>query len=176
MAKLVYQTYGDALFQLAVEENKVDELFSETKAMKEIFEKNEELLKLLTNPKIDKQEKLNIVENIFSGRASKDLVGFLKVIITKDRQRYVIGIFDYFIAAAKEYKKIGVVYVTTAIPLDDIGREKVVKKLLETTKYEELEMNYSVDAEIIGGMIIRIGDRVVDSTIRTKITKLSKQL
>ena len=54
--------------------------------------------------------------------------------------------------------------------------EKVVKKLLETTKYEELEMNYSVDAEIIGGMIIRIGDRVVDSTIRTKITKLSKQL
>ena len=72
MAKLVYQTYGDALFQLAVEENKVDELFSETKAMKEIFEENEELLKLLTNPKIDKQEKLNIVENIFSGRASKD--------------------------------------------------------------------------------------------------------
>ncbi len=176
MAKLVYQTYGDALFQLAVEENKVDELFSEITAMKEIFEENEELLKLLTNPRIDKEEKMTVVENIFSGRASKDLVGFLKVIITKDRQRYVIGILDYFIAAAKEYKKIGVVYVTTAIPLDDMGRQKVVHKLLETTKYEELEMNYTVDKEIIGGMIIRIGDRVVDSTVRTKISKMSKQL
>ena len=64
MAKLVYQTYGDALFQLAVEENKVDELFSETKAMKEIFEENEETQKKKRKKEIINSQ--NFILNFFN--------------------------------------------------------------------------------------------------------------
>ena len=54
--------------------------------------------------------------------------------------------------------------------------QKVEKKLLETTKYESFEMCYHVDESLIGGMVIRIGDRVVDSSIKTKLYKLSREL
>ena len=66
--------------------------------------------------------------------------------------------------------------MSTAIALSDKQKDEIVKRLLETTKYESFEMNYKVDESLIGGMIIRIGDRVVDSSIKTKLYELSKDL
>ena len=76
----------------------------------------------------------------------------------------------------KEVKKIGVAHVTTALELTDEQKEQIVKRLLETTAYESFEMTYAVDKSLIGGMVIRIGDRVVDSSIKTKLYELSKDL
>ena len=55
-------------------------------------------------------------------------------------------------------------------------KDEIVKKLLETTHYVEIEMNYEVDASLIGGMVIRIKDRVVDSSIKTKLNNMAKSL
>lgn len=176
MAKLVSKTYGDALFELALEEGNLDTLFEEAKVIKNLFLYNSELIKLLNHPKIDKEEKIKVIEDIFNDRASKDMVGFLNVVVKKERQKEIINILDYFIAIVKEYKKIGVAYVTTAFLLDEEKKKQIADRLVETTKYEKVEMNYIVDQNIIGGMIIRIGDRVVDSSIRTKINKLSREL
>lgn len=176
MAKLVSKTYGDALFELALEENKLDILFEESKVIKEVFQSNSELIKLLNHPKIDKDEKIKVIENIFSDRASKDFVGFLTIVVKKERQNDIINILDYFIGIVKEYKKIGVAYVTTAIELDEKRKKEVEDKLLATTGYETFEMNYAVDKDIIGGMIIRLGDRVVDTSISRKIENLSREL
>ena len=74
MAKLVNKTYGDALFDLAVSEGKTDTLFQEAVELREIFGENPDLLKLLTNPRIEKNEKIQIVENIFGGRASEEIL------------------------------------------------------------------------------------------------------
>ena len=76
----------------------------------------------------------------------------------------------------KEEKRIGSARVVTTIELSEEQKEKVEQKLLKTTSYEQFEMNYEVDASLIGGMVIRIGDRIVDSSIRTKLYELSKNL
>ena len=155
MAKLVSKTYGDALFELALEEDRLDSLFEESKVIREVFLTNSELIKLLNHPKIDKEEKISIIENIFTDRVSKDMVGFLVLVIKKERQNSILEILDYFIALVKEYKKIGVAYVTTAVEMTDDQKK---------------------DKDIIGGIIIRIGDRVVDNSIKLKLNELSKDL
>ena len=66
--------------------------------------------------------------------------------------------------------------MTTAVPLKDSQCKEVEKKLLDTTRYKSMEISYDVDASLIGGMVIRIGDRVVDSSIRTKLSELQKDL
>ena len=76
----------------------------------------------------------------------------------------------------KEEKKIGVAYVTTAVELSEEKKQNVKVRLLQTTQYKEMEMNYSVDESLIGGMVIRIKDRVVDSSVRTKLEEMKKQL
>lgn len=176
MAKLVSKTYGDALFELALEQNAVDELSKEVQAVSEALRENEELMKLMEHPKIVKEEKLQIIESIFKGRVSDDLTGFLSLIVSKDRYGEIFAIFDFFMSRVREYKHIGVASVTTAVKLKEKQKKAVVERLLATTGYESFEMNYAVDAGLIGGMVIRIGDRVVDSSIKHKLEQMSREL
>ena len=85
MAKLVSKTYGDALFELAVSENKIDALFEEAQLLVTVFSENVELMKLLNHPKIVKEEKISVIENIFKGKVSDDMTGFLTLIVRKAR-------------------------------------------------------------------------------------------
>ena len=103
-------------------------------------------------------------------------MNFLEIVVSKERYRDLPEIFDYFTARVKEQKKIGIAQVTTALELSDAQRSAVKAKLLETSGYKEMEMYFYTDPALIGGMVIRIGDRVVDSSIRTKLDSLTKQL
>lgn len=176
MAKLISKTYGEALFELAVEEQKLDVLFEEAKAVRDILRENSDFGKLMGHPKIPGEDKVKVAEEVFKGRVSGELTGFLVLIIEKDRSDEIDDILTYFIDRVKEEKHIGVAFVTTAVELDKATQTKIKQRLLETTKYKEMEMHYTVDTSIIGGMIIRIGDRVIDSSITTKLNELKKQL
>lgn len=176
MAKLISKTYGDALFELAVEENKVDDLLGEIGQLQKVLQENEDFGRLMTHPKINKDEKIQVVTNVFKGRISDELLGFLTIIISKDRYQEIDGILEYFLTEVKKYKGIGVATVTTAVPLREEQRRKVEQRLLDTTDYKSMEIHYRQDAALIGGMVIRIGDRVVDSSISTKLNELQKDL
>lgn len=176
MAKLISGTYGEALFELAVEEDRLDLLAEEIQMLRRILAENEDLEKLMNHPKISKDEKRQVMENIFKERISEELMGLLSIIITKDRYRELDAVLEYFLNRVKEVKGIGVAYVTTVSGLSDVQKEQIVSKLLATTGYQQMEMHYQEDKDLIGGMVIRIGDRIVDSSIRTKLEELQKQL
>ena len=176
MAKLIEGSYGDALFELALEQNELDSIAEQVDVLAQSFAENPELKKLLTHPKISKEEKISVIENIFKGRFSDDIVGFLVIITEKDRGAKIEEVLNYFQAKVREYKKIGVAHVVSATELSEEQKTRVVEKLLQQTSYESFEVDYSVDASLIGGMVIRIGDRVVDSSIRTKLDNMTKNL
>lgn len=176
MAKLISKTYGEALFELAVEEEKTDIMLEEINSMKNIFLENPEYLKFLTHPRISVEEKVKTTENIFSGRIDRQILGFLGIIISKGRCENLLEILEYFLDRIKEFKGIGVAYVTTPIELKKEKKEAICEKLLATTSYKEMEIHYSVNPGLLGGMQIRIGDRVVDSSIQTKLNQLQRDL
>lgn len=176
MAKLVSKTYGEALFDLCLENQSVDVTESEIKAVKEAFASDADLYKFLNHPKITKEEKVALIEKVFKGHVSDEVTGFLVIIVEKGRYGQINEIFDYFLAKVLEYHKIGIAKVTSAVALTEKQKQDIVAKLLATTSYVQFEMEYQVDASIIGGLIIRIGDRVVDSSIQTKLKNLSKNL
>lgn len=176
MAKLVSKTYGEALFDLALEDGTLTTIIEEVNIVKEAIAKNPDLLKLLSHPKINKEEKISVIENIFKGRVSDSLVGFLVIIVQKDRYDDLDGIFEYFIAKVREYKNASVASVTSAVELTEEQKKQVEQRLLQTTKYSQFELSFYVDKSLIGGLVIRIGDRVVDSSIKTKLQMLAKDL
>ena len=90
MAKLAATTYGDALFELALEESKIDALYDEVLVVLKAFEDNSELNKLLNHPKIDKEEKEKFLESVFGSFVSKNLTGFLMIMVSKDRQQNIV--------------------------------------------------------------------------------------
>lgn len=176
MAKLISKTYGEALFELAVEEEKTDAMLEEIEGIKQILLENQDYLKFLNHPRISVEEKVATTENIFLGKIDKQLIGFLGIIINKGRCDNLMEILQYFLDRVKEFKGIGVAYVTTPYELKEDKKEAICKKLLATTSYKEMEMHYNVKEELLGGMQIRIGDRVVDSSIQTKLNQLQKDL
>ncbi len=176
MAKLVAKTYADALFQLATERSEIDSLFEEVKLLQDLLVQNPELSQLMNHPNIARSEKEEVIENIFKNRVSNDLCGFLVQVVKNDRYEDIPDILECFVAEVKDYKKIGVAYVETPMELTDAQKKKVEEKLTATTDYTTMEMHYTVDPSLIGGMKIRIGDKVVDSSVSTKLAELAKSL
>ena len=176
MAKLVSKVYGDALYEEAMEKNVLSDWFDEVQALEVIFRDNSDLVQFLNHPQIIKEEKIKVMENIFSGKISDGLMGFLVIVIEKGRQNDILPICDYFIERVKEYKKIGIVKVTSAVSLSDEQKARIEKRVLETTAYVSLETAYTVDPSLLGGLVIRIGDRVVDSSVKTHLEELKRDL
>ena len=117
MAKLVSKVYGDALFEAALEDNRLSGLSDEVTAVKEIIAANDDLSKLMDHSHIYKEEKVRLIEEIFGGRVSAELVGLMRMIIEKNHYKELTLVFDYFLDRVKEYQNIGTAYVTSAFEL-----------------------------------------------------------
>ena len=176
MAKLAASAYGQDLYELDIESGSAAGYLDEVQIVLEVFKENGELTDFLNNPKISKTDKVKTMESIFDSRVRKDITGLIVLAVEKDRQNDIRGILEYFITAVKDYLKIGIVSVATPMELSDRQKTEVEKRILDTTAFKKLEMNYSVDKSLIGGMVIRIGDRVVDTSIKTKLAELTKEL
>ena len=176
MDKPVNAVYGDALFQLALEEGKLQEMKAEVETLRQVFIENEELSRILTHPDLDKNAKVNLMENIFKEKCSDNMMGFLSLTVKKGRYEEIISIFDYFIRRAKEEEGIGTASVASAVNLTEKAKKRIEDRLLELTKYKSLEMTYTVDESLIAGLVIRIGGRVADSSMKTKLQNMKKVL
>ena len=178
MATLVSGTYAEALFDAAMETGpaKAAEMMEEILTVRKVLAENPEFDGLMRHPVIPKQEKIRVVKDVFLGRVSDELESFLEIVVSKERYRDLDAIFSCYIDKVKEQRKIGIAYVTTAVELTAGQKNAVEARLLETSGCLEMEMHYSVEPDIIGGMIIRMNGRVVDSSIRTKLDGLTKQL
>ena len=176
MAKLVSKTYGEALYELAKEKKTEAALLDEVTALKDVLKENPDFSKLMVNPRITKEEKVILIREIFENRVSDDLMSFLCVLAEKGRISELDKVLDYFISRIREDEGIGTAYVTTAFSLSEEKKNQIYSKILSTTGYKKLDVIYSVDESIIGGMVIRIRDRVVDSSIRTKLEQMERSL
>ena len=87
MAKLVSKTYGDALFEIAAETGRMEDLCKEAEIVSAVLAENPEISKLMNHPKIVKEEKIEIIENIFKGKISDELVGLIRMIVDKGQDR-----------------------------------------------------------------------------------------
>ncbi len=176
MAKIVAKTYGDALFAQAAQAGRQEAVWEEASRLLEVLEQHPELDKLLGHPGIPKQDKQDVVQKSLQGVVGPELLGLLTVMLAKDRYRHLAAVLEYFGGRVKEAMGIGVAYVSTALPLRPEQREAVEKKLLATGGYTRMEMHYTEDESLIGGMVIRIKDRVVDNSIKSQLAGLTKQL
>ena len=176
MAKLVSKTYGDALFDLGIETSTIDELYNEVSAFGDVLNSNLEFRDLMSHPQISKEDKKSIIEKTLKDSFSSDLIGFVMIVLEKDRFDDMNLIIDYFVSRYKEYKNIGIIQISSAYDLDAKAKSKIEDKLLQTTKYDSLECEYIVDESLIAGLKIKIGDKIVDSTISTRLNQMSSDL
>jgi F-type H+-transporting ATPase subunit delta len=175
MAELIVKTYGSALFDLAREEGLMNTLEAEAKVILAALNENVEFLTILNHPKISKDEKVSLIENTFTEKISKELIGLMVVVIKKDRYNYLTKILKYFLELIKEENRVVTAYITSAKTLNQGQQEKVIERLGTLTK-KKVEPVFSVEESLIGGLVIRIGDKIVDNSVKGKIENMAKEL
>ena len=176
MAREIESVYGGALFEAAVEKGRLRELYEEAGAVIIGLDDNPELVSILENPSIYSDKKEELLKAIFSGRVDELIANTLMLAVEKGHSRYLTKILNVFIKAAMKELGIGEATVRTAFDLSDAQKKQVEDKILTTAKFNEVIIDYKVDKSLIGGMIIKIGDRVVDSSIANQLESLRKSL
>ncbi|PKM51563.1 MAG: ATP synthase F1 subunit delta [Firmicutes bacterium HGW-Firmicutes-7] len=175
MVELVAQRYGTALFELALEKNQINEMEQEVVALKMILSEETELMELISNPKISLNDRKKVIDEIFKDKISDDLIGLIDLTIHKKRQNVLLHIFEDFISKVNAYKGVVIVDVTVYEPLSKDQESELIGRL-ETLTKKTIVLKQSVDESLVGGLIIRMGDRIMNHSVKGMIGAMSKQL
>lgn len=164
------------MFSLALENDKLDTIWEEVSMTRQILSENPTFVKTICHPEITKQDQIKLLDDAFKGKVSDEVMGFFHVLADKKRLKELDAVLEYFDRSAKEYKKIGVVYVTVPMELTKAQQDKIRERILEVSSYETLEMHVETDASLLGGMVIRIGDEILDNSIRSKMEHMARKI
>ena len=164
------------MFSLALENDKLDTIWEEVRMIRQILSENPTFVKTICHPEITKQDQIKLLDDAFKGKVSDEVMGFFHVLADKKRLKELDAVLEYFDRSAKEYKKIGVVYVTVPMELTKAQQDKIRERILEVSSYETLEMHVETDASLLGGMVIRIGDEILDNSIRSKMEHIARKI
>lgn len=170
----VASRYAKSLLGIAIEQNKLEELHKDMQLINTVCAENRDFELLLKSPIVKSDKKGAIITEIFGKNISAISNSFIAIILSKKRENLLADIANAFIEAYKTHKNITTATVTTAIALTD-PQKKAVVSLLNSQGKENVELKEIVNNEIIGGMILRVGDKQVDESIKRKLSNLEME-
>jgi F-type H+-transporting ATPase subunit delta len=175
MVSVVHKRYAQALYDLATEHQKVEEIETEIHQIKEFFDGDSQLAKVLSHPRVHENEKLRILKNVFEGKISTEIMGLLTVVLRKNRQDLLGKIFYEYLNLVKKGKNISTAWITTAVELSDEVKKKIHEKLKNTLK-RDVEIHLNLDEDLLGGMRIQVDNMVLDRSLKGRLEELKKAL
>ena len=167
--------YSKALFNLALENKILDEVFEDVCLVEKTCHQNRALVLLLRSPVVKTDQKMNIFGGVFDRNITKLTSSFLRIIIKKKREPIIFEIAKSFISLYKKHKNISTAIITTAKPLSVDLRSKI-ERYLKSDNKGTIELKEKVDEKIIGGVIITTGDKQLDASVSTEISEIRQML
>ena len=169
---LVSDRYASALYDLASEKKIVDHVLTDLLLIKEIIDKHEELKLVIKSPLIVSNDKLKILQKITNSKKVNELSStFLKVISKNKRFPSLFSIISQFININAHKRGDVLADVTSADKLSE-DQQLNIKNQLSSILGDKLSLSFQVDKKIIGGLIIKVGSKMIDTSVANKINKL----
>jgi len=170
---IVANRYAKSLLELAVEKGQLDKVYADMQYVQSLCANAHDFVRFLNSPIIKTDKKLSVLKEVFAGNISEMSQGFFIILANKRRETYMPEIAKAFIAQYKEHKNIVTAVITSAVGIDATVRAKVLELVKKTAK-GEVELIEKTDKDLIGGFVLRIGDRQVDASVLYKLNKLRK--
>jgi F-type H+-transporting ATPase subunit delta len=172
----VAKRYATALFRLALEIGKVEEIDSEALTLETVFA-DKALLRFFSQPQISRAKKSDFIEANFRGRIHPFLLNLLLILLNKGRIAFATDVFDYYDLLTDRYRGEEEVHIVTAVAVDEMFVERLIERLRRFSKYTDLRVTKSVDTAVIGGVKVYLGRHtVMDGSIATRLTHMREKL
>ena len=168
----VASRYAKSLLELAVEQGKIEEVHKDMLLLDAVCKENYDFVLVLRNPTIKNDKKRAILADIFKGKVSDLTMAIFDIITRKNRESVLPAIASEFHHQYNVFKSIEKATVTTAVMIDKDLRSSFEKIVKQISDKKEVELEEVVDENIIGGYVLKVGDRQIDDSIKSKIKEL----
>jgi F-type H+-transporting ATPase subunit delta len=168
------RVYAEALFEVGRDKGKLDTLQQQLTQFADEVDRNRELQVFFFSPYLSTAEKQEGIERAISG-AEPELTNFLELLVDKHRMTEVFRIRREFDELWKQENRRLDVTVTSAVELDPAVVEKIGQEVERQTG-EKVDLSSRVDGEILGGIVLQVGNMVLDASIRSRLEKLRKSV
>ena len=165
--------YAQAVFEIALERDDMDQWQGDLEALASAMQ-NALFRSVLESPKVRPDVKLELVQKQLSG-SSPLALNLASLLVTKVRAGLAPQIADEFRNLVNAHRGLQSVEVTAALPLDDTTKGHIAEQLAQATG-KEISLSTDTDSDLIGGLVVKIGDRLLDGSTRTKLEELKKTL
>lgn len=170
----VARQYANALYELATEKSCVQQVFDDLSALDQAYREDKVFRTFFTSPNVPEEAKLKSLEAALAGahEMSRSFVGLL---IRKGREALLDNVMDAFEKHRDEVEARVHVHVESAKALESDMRDSLQREIASATK-KEVVIHENVDASLIGGLRVRIGDRMLDASLKSRLTKLARSI
>lgn len=168
-------SFAQALYEIAQESNKEDTFLNEFCDLSLIWSENEELVQMMSHPKISRAEKREFLHTLFEGQIDSVLLRFLDVLVQHDMAGHLCDIYDAFVSCYQGAHHIEVVKVQSAIQLDEMQIDSL-KEMLEKKLNKKVELDIKVDPSLIAGLRVQTKDYLFDNSIISKLKNMKETL
>lgn len=167
--------YAEALFKIAQTEGDLDLVEDELFRFGKLLESNHELKQALSDHSLERAERVKILEELLGDKVSPHTLGLVTFIVAQDRARQLPQILEELSKIAAEARKSVLAEVRSAVPLDDGQRGELARALSKATG-KNVELKVIVDPSIIGGIYAKVGDTIIDGTVKRRLEQLKEQV
>jgi F-type H+-transporting ATPase subunit delta len=167
--------YAKALIQLAIERGELETVFADMQWLRSVCKSNPDFVNVLRSPIIKGDQKNKIITAVTTGRISELTASFNKLLINKTRESDLPEITAAFIQQYKEHKNIHTVKLTTASPVSEAMKNEIMKQIRSTSDMQNIELETSVNEELIGGFVLQAGDKLVDASVAYDLKQIARQ-
>ena len=167
--------YAKSLLDLSKEQNAVEDVKNDMVFFEKIVNDNSELEAILKNPIVPLDKKQGILEGVFGGKVHAITNSFFKLVVKKGRSAILFDTAKQFVQQYNAIKGIVTAEVTSASALTDANRAEVISLVKKELNASEVVVKEKVDPALIGGFILKVGDRQFDASIASGLTKLKKE-
>jgi F-type H+-transporting ATPase subunit delta len=171
----VAKRYAVALFNAAVKQDIAEQVNDDLDSFVQLLRENRGLVGFLKSPEILTEDKKQLVVDVFGDRTAGLFVKFILLLIDKKRLKHILSITDAYGQLYEQLQGIVEAKVITAVPLDADLEQKIVERLEQATN-KTIRISKTVDPDIIGGVIVIVGDNIIDGSIRHKLEQMRRSL
>jgi F-type H+-transporting ATPase subunit delta len=166
--------YAQAVFESALEKGELEKWFDDLTLLSDSVS-NQEFLDFLSQPRVTSAEKIRVVRDALGDSVGPLALNLMSLLATKNIAHILPGITDQYQELLDAQQGIERAEAVSAIPLDD-DEQRRVTEMLSAMSGSDVRLTTVVDSEILGGMIIRIGDRVMDGSTRSRLQAMRREL
>lgn len=167
--------YAQALMSLAKDQQLEDKFGEDAKAVLDLLQSSEELRQFLANPLMEDNTQKGVLQQLSEG-LNPLFANFLKLLVDKGRVSFLEPILKQYQELLRELRKTVLAEVTAAVELSDEQKDRIREKVTAMTNAEQVELEVSLDPDLLGGVIIQVGSQIVDASLRGQLRRLNMQL